>query len=162
MKDFRLIRKPYGRENLTEAIATVRSEARQVQAAQEAVAPEGLRVLVVEDEPLIAMMLEDMLESMGYRLAKSAATLAAALDEARTGQFDFALLDVNLGKETVYPVADLLATRKIPFGFMTGHDGQSLPEHYRGSLCLSKPYTDKDLARALTVLAAEASPPDLR
>src|SRR4051812_36415564 len=93
---------------------------------------QGLRVLVVEDETLIAMMIEDLLADMGCIVVGAAATIAQALallaDPAF--QIDGALLDVNLGGEKVFPVADALAQRAIPFVFATGYGKDALePRH---------------------------------
>lgn len=115
---------------------------------------EGLRVLIVEDETLIAMMLEDLLEEIGCRIAGAAATVAQALDQlgALGGQFDAAVLDVNLGGEKVYPVADELAARGVPFMFATGYGTSGVSELYPERTVIAKPYRLSTLSQALRSL----------
>lgn len=97
------------------------------------------RILVVEDEGLVALMLEDMLEDLGYDLAYSAASVAQALAWIEAGgAADAALLDVNLGGETVFPVADALKARGVPFAFSTGY-GESHDPRFREAPMLGKP-----------------------
>ena len=85
------------------------------------------RVLVVEDEILIGMLLEDMLGELGYAIAATASRVDEAAALARDGEFDAAILDVNLNGQDVYPVADILAARGIPFVFATGYGERGLP-----------------------------------
>jgi CheY-like chemotaxis protein len=99
-----------------------------------------LRVLVVEDETLIALMLEDMLESLGYAVTGMAPRVPLALAMAETGQFDLAILDVNVGGENVEPVADKLAERHIPFVFATGYGIAGVPVQHRSRPVLAKPF----------------------
>ena len=89
------------------------------------------RLLVVEDEYLIRMLLEDMLADLGYEVAAAVGTLAEASDVAANGDFDAAILDVNLDGQEIYPVADILANRGLPFVFVTGYGERSLREPYR-------------------------------
>lgn len=114
----------------------------------------GLRVLAVEDETLIAMLLEDMLTELGCIVAASAASLTQALREAESGAFDVALLDVNIAGERVFPVADALKSRGIPFAFATGYGEQGLRDDLRDHPVISKPYTVGELERALTAALA--------
>lgn len=115
---------------------------------------EGLRVLIVEDETLIAMMLEDLLEGIGCRIAGAAATVAQALDQlaALGGQVDVAVLDVNLGGEKVYPVADALAARGVPFMFATGYGTSGVSDRYPERTVIAKPYRLLTLSQALRSL----------
>lgn len=115
---------------------------------------EGLRVLIVEDETLIAMMLEDLLGEIGCRIAGAAATVGQALDQlvALGGQVDAAVLDVNLGGEKVYPVADALATRGVPFMFATGYGTSGVSERYPERTVIAKPYRLSTLSQALRSL----------
>ena len=115
---------------------------------------EGLRVLIVEDETLIAMMLEDLLEEIGCRIAGAAATVGQALDQlvALGGQLDAAVLDVNLGGEKVYPVADALAAKGVPFMFATGYGTSGVSERYPERTVIAKPYRLPTLSWALRSL----------
>lgn len=99
-------------------------------------------VLIVEDEPLIAMMLEDFLESLGHRIAGTCETVAAALARIEEGGFDIAIVDVHLkGGEHVWPVCDRLAASDIPFVVATGgHIEPPPPEHAHAPI-LAKPFT---------------------
>jgi CheY-like chemotaxis protein len=112
-----------------------------------------LRVLVVEDETLIALMLEDMLEALGCAVTGLAPRVPLALAMAETGQFDIAILDVNVGGENVEPVADKLAERHIPFVFATGYGIAGVPVQHRARPVLAKPFRIDQLqdgmARAL-------------
>jgi CheY-like chemotaxis protein len=108
-----------------------------------------LRILVVEDEMLVAMNIEDMLLAMGHEVAGLASRLAPALQLAREGEFDLAMLDVNLAGETSFPVADILRERGIPFLFATGYGADGIEEGYRGAPVLQKPFRLRDLAGAL-------------
>ena len=99
-------------------------------------------ILVVEDEPLISMMLEDFLDALGYRLAGCDDHVSGALRHVEEGNFDAALLDVNLRDgETSWPVADALSQRGQPFILATGGGNDSVPERHAGVPVLSKPYT---------------------
>ena len=89
------------------------------------------RVLVVEDEYLIRMLLEDMLADLGYAVAAAVGTIPEARALAATGDFSAAVLDVNLDGQEIFPVADILKERGLPFVFVTGYGERSLPELYR-------------------------------
>src|SRR5450631_1110785 len=91
----------------------------------------ALRVMVVEDEYLIRMLLEDMLADLGYEVAAAAGTIAEATEAATNGQFDAAILDVNVDGREIYPVADILANRGVPFIFVSGYGEDSLIELFR-------------------------------
>ena len=108
-----------------------------------------LRILVVEDEGLVAMLIEDMLDDLGCEVACSASSVAQALkwlDDG--GEADAALLDVNLGGETVWPVADALAARGKPFAFTTGYGRLDEPR-FEGSPLLGKPIKGEQLEQVL-------------
>src|SRR5919199_5504889 len=79
-------------------------------------------ILIVEDEPLIAMMLEDFLDSLGHTVRGTCETVQCALDEVEKGGFDLAILDVNLKGENVWPVAAKLREKSVPFVIATGGD----------------------------------------
>jgi CheY-like chemotaxis protein len=115
-------------------------------------APAPKRVLVVEDEVMIRMLLEDMLVDLGYTVASSAGRIDDAIALARDGDFDVAILDVNLNGELVYPVAEVLAARGLPFAFSTGYGDRNMPESYRDRPTLQKPFQLDGLERALRQL----------
>jgi CheY-like chemotaxis protein len=110
-------------------------------------------VLVVEDEMMIRMLLEDMLGDLGYAVAGAAGGLDEALSLARDIELDVAILDVNLNGNPVYPVAEVLAGRGVPFIFSTGYGEQGLPDGYRDCPLLQKPFQIENLQRALEVVA---------
>jgi CheY-like chemotaxis protein len=121
-----------------------------------------LRILIVEDEMLVAMNIEDMLIELGHEVAGIASRLDAALGAAGGGGFDAAVLDVNLAGERSFPVANLLAARGIPFLFATGYGAQGIEEDYRGWPVLQKPFRAADLAAALDALASGPEAPQPR
>jgi CheY-like chemotaxis protein len=98
------------------------------------------RILVVEDELMIRMLLEDMLNELGYTIAAEAAHIDEALQAAKNADFDLAILDVNLNGEPISPVADVLVARGRPFVFATGYGEQGLPETHRNRPTLKKPF----------------------
>jgi CheY-like chemotaxis protein len=108
--------------------------------SEEQPAAHGKRILVVEDELMIRMLLEDMLGELGYTIAAEAARIDEALQAAKNADFDVAILDVNLNGEPISPVADALVARGMPFVFATGYGEQGLPETYRGRPTLKKPF----------------------
>ena len=110
-------------------------------------------ILIVEDEPLIAMMIEDFLDVLGKTLAGSADSVAAALPLVAAGGIDAAILDVNLRGEKSFPVAAALAERGVPFVFATGGSGDSVDPEWRDRPTLSKPFTMDGIAKALDALA---------
>jgi CheY-like chemotaxis protein len=107
------------------------------------------RVLVVEDEMLIGMLLEDMLTDLGYEVVKVVPRLKDALAAVESDSFDLAILDVHLQGESAFPVADALIARNLPFVFATGYGERGLPESYRERPVLQKPFARDDLERAL-------------
>ena len=111
----------------------------------------GVRVLLVEDETLVAMLLEDMVTDLGGTVVGSASRLGRALeivaDPATT--IDLAVLDVNLGGEEAFPVATRLAERGVPFVFSTGYGNAGLPPDWRSRPTLQKPFTQEQVTRVL-------------
>src|ERR1039457_1700990 len=98
------------------------------------------RLLVVEDEYLIRMLLEDMLADLGYDVAAAVGTIAEASELAASGDFNAAILDVNLDGQEFYPVAEILAKRGLPFVFVTGYGERSLTEPYHDRTALKNPF----------------------
>jgi CheY-like chemotaxis protein len=116
---------------------------------------EGSRILVVEDEPLIAMLIEDILREQGCDVVGPASTVADGLRLATGDRLDAALLDVNIGEETVYPVADALRRLDVPFVFVTGLQGESLSEAYRVQPTIRKPIFRRDFAHRVVEALTE-------
>ena len=112
------------------------------------------RILVVEDEYLIRMLLEDMLADLGYDIAGAVGTIAEASELAAKAEFNVAILDVNLDGQQIFPVADILANRGLPFIFVSGYGEDSLPAPYRGHPALQKPFQAEQLESALAGLLA--------
>ena len=112
----------------------------------------GRRILVVEDEMLVLMMAEDMLADLGCEAVTSAATVNQALALIETEVFDAALLDMNLGGDKSFPVADALAARSVPFIFSTGYNGHDMRDGYRDRPVLKKPFQNTELGEMLTRL----------
>jgi DNA-binding response OmpR family regulator len=110
-------------------------------------------ILVVEDEPLIAMMLEDFIDMMGHRIGAAVGSVADALAEIEAQSFDLAILDLNLGKETSWPVAAALQDRGIPFVLATGGNLQAPSERHAGARTLTKPYTYENVQASIDALA---------
>ncbi|WP_343896739.1 response regulator [Craurococcus roseus] len=118
--------------------------------------PTSRRVLLVEDEALIAMNVEDMLDALGYIVVAAGAGADEALAAVEGGGIDAALLDVNLRGRTSFPVADALAARDVPFVFATGYGNRGLREDFRDRPVLQKPFKLRDMELALSgALAAD-------
>lgn len=109
----------------------------------------GLRVLIVEDEFLLALEVEAALQQLGCSVVGPIAKLGKALDTARRAQLDAAILDINLNGEMVYPLAELLASQGVPFIFLTGYAPSDLPDRYRLRRRLPKPLDAGALRHAL-------------
>jgi CheY-like chemotaxis protein len=118
------------------------------------------RILVVEDEGLVAMMLEEMLQELNCSMLGPAGELSRALELAKSGEFDAALLDVSLNRQPSFPVAETLQARGIPFAFMSGYGSQDFPTPFRQVPCLAKPFDLPALERALDSLWDRASEKD--
>ncbi|MBC7160021.1 MAG: response regulator [Porphyrobacter sp.] len=116
-------------------------------------APRKLRVLLVEDELLVAMMLEDMLDQLGHAVAASVPTLDAALAAISEGGFDCAILDLNLTTDTSLPAAEALQARRIPFAFASGYGALDFGDRFGEVPALPKPYAVADVAQLLERLA---------
>src|SRR3989442_11654147 len=97
---------------------------------QDGTARQAKRVLIVEDELMIRMLLEDMLNELGYSIAAEAGRIDEALEGAKTAEFDLAILDVNLNGQTIAPGAEALDARRMPFLVPTGHCERGLPQPY--------------------------------
>lgn len=107
------------------------------------------RVMIVEDESMLMMLLEDLLPEMGYEVAATAGTVDDALAALDAADIGLAVVDVNLGGVESFPVADALSARGIPFLFTTGYGALGLPDRYAGAHVLQKPFRKQDLEAAL-------------
>jgi CheY-like chemotaxis protein len=112
--------------------------------------PPRRRILLVEDETIVAMMMEDMLAELGYDVTETAAQIETARRAAENGAFDMAILDVNLGGDPTYPVAEILQSRRIPFVFSTGYDSAGLEPRYAETPRLQKPFEYEDLRAVMS------------
>jgi CheY-like chemotaxis protein len=117
----------------------------------------GLRILVVEDEALVAMLVEDTLLDAGASVVGPVASVAEALALLETEVPDVAVLDLNLAGETSTPVADVLAARGIRFIVATGYGADGLPPGHADVPVLAKPYDPDDLTLALALLARQGA-----
>jgi CheY-like chemotaxis protein len=119
------------------------------------------RVLLVEDEVLITLLLQDMLLDLECEIADAPASLNDALSAARTGAFDLALIDLNLHGKLTYPVADILKARQIPFIFVTGYGAAALEPAYADALVLEKPFHRKDLEAIIARVFSDPRPGEI-
>lgn len=110
---------------------------------------DGVSILVVEDDAIIAMLLEDMLEELGASLAGQARDVDTALELAGTAPFDCAILDLNLRGVPSYKVAEAIAGRNIPFVFATGYGEGDIDPRFAGVPILKKPFMMEDLATVI-------------
>ncbi len=115
----------------------------------------GLRLLLVEDESHVAMLVEDMLADMGCDVVASAARVSEALKLIETTDIDAAVLDVNVAGEKVFPVAEKLRDRKIPFVFATGYGAEGVREDFRTHPVVPKPFPQSQLRKAVTKVVTE-------
>ncbi|RPD84570.1 response regulator [Luteimonas sp. 100069] len=116
------------------------------------------KILVVEDESILAMLLEDFLSDLGYAMPAIASTVASALAILDTHDIDFAILDINLGGEQSFPIADSLLERGIPFIFMSGYGAAGVPVRLKSIHTLQKPYGADALKQALQHSGSRAPP----
>jgi DNA-binding response OmpR family regulator len=113
------------------------------------------RVLVVEDELMIAMLFESILDASSQcTVIGPFARVKLALEAARNEPLDAALLDIHLADEAVFPVADVLAERGVPFAFVTGYGKDVLPPVYRGRPLLQKPFRPQAVLSKLAMMIA--------
>ena len=112
---------------------------------------QGLRMLVVEDEAMIAMLVEDMLAELGCTVIDIAGTVEQGLRLAEPGKtsIDAAILDVNIGGEKVFPVADALAAHGVPFVFATGYGSAGIDARYENRPVIAKPFRRETLEKSL-------------
>jgi CheY-like chemotaxis protein len=110
----------------------------------------NLRIVLIEDEALVVMLLEDMLSELGCHVIGTAAHLNDAVQLAGSADADLAILDVNLDGQEAYAVAERLAARDIPFVFATGYGRQGLRAGFGNRPTLQKPFRMEDLRRVIS------------
>jgi two-component SAPR family response regulator len=113
-----------------------------------------MRILLVEDEAMIALHMEDMVADLGHEVAATAMRLPEALDLARRCDCDFAILDVNLAGVMSFPVADVLSHRGVPYVFATGYGSGGVEPPYNEHTIMRKPVGPGELSRAIESAAA--------
>ena len=116
---------------------------------------ENRSILIVEDEPLIAMMLEDFLDSLGHNISGICDNVQSALEAVEAGGFDIAILDVNLKGENVWPVATRLRAMKVPFVIATGGHVDPPPPEFDNAPVIEKPYTIDRVTPAIDAAFAD-------
>ena len=107
----------------------------------------GRRVLLVEDEALVAMMIQDFLTESGHSVIGPISRASEAVEAARESDYDAAILDINLGDGMAYPVADILSARGIPFVFVTGYEADTIDDRFNRVPVLQKPIERQMLQR---------------
>ncbi|MGI4840296.1 MAG: response regulator [Janthinobacterium lividum] len=113
------------------------------------------KVFLVEDETMLAMLMEVMLEDLGYSTAFHASSLADGMEYARTGSFDVAILDINIIGGNSVPIAEAIALRGIPFTFCSGYGRLGIPGLWAGQHCVAKPFSAGQLDAALIDLLSQ-------
>lgn len=115
------------------------------------------RVLIVEDEGMVAMLLEDMLTDFGHDVVAIAGQMDRAAQLIAEIEADLVILDVNLNGEQTYSLAETLASQGVPFIFATGYGSAGLIEQWKSAPVLQKPYQAQDLERAIRRVFANAA-----
>ena len=110
---------------------------------------QGLQVLIVEDETLVAMLIEDYLRELGCEIALSASRVAKAMKSIETCRIDAAVLDVNVAGDSISELVETLKKRGIPFILASGYGARGIGSRWPGSLVLQKPFSEADLGAAL-------------
>lgn len=131
----------------------------QIQTINRSPVPDGRgpRVLIVEDEAMISILFEDMVCDLGGYVVGPAARFEQAMGLALQADFDLAVLDVNVDGLAVYPIADVLRCRGIPFIFVTGYDSSVVPQRYQHSCVLTKPFSHQTFRNALREVFTSSS-----
>lgn len=116
------------------------------------------RVLIVEDEAVIAMALEMFLEELGARVVATAGNIQDALNKATTEEFDLAFLDINLNGQKAHVLPGVLERRHKPFAFVTGYGEQGVLEAHADAPVVTKPFSRASISAALDKLKSRAAP----
>ena len=134
----------------------------QTAPVQRPIAVLGNRVLVVEDEALVAMAIRESLDTLGYSVVGPCSKITEAVVALRHNRVDAAVLDINLGGESVYPLADILKAENIPFIFVTGYGGEELDSRFSTVPVLQKPIEPNALRAVLMRGTRQTHPPHAR
>ena len=116
-------------------------------------------ILVVDDEPLISMMIEDWVVDLGHKPVGPAQSLNAALALVASTDIDGAIIDVSLGRESGYPLAKVLAERGIPFAFATGHSAAAIERGHSAVAVLVKPFGLNSFQAAIEAIVSSRNTP---
>ena len=114
--------------------------------------PDAAKILIVEDEMLIAMLLEDMIADLGHEVVGPFHTLETALEAVAQASYDIAILDVNLGSKSSVPIAEELQRRGVPFAFATGHSREHLDPRFFDTHVIAKPFDERSIDAAIKAL----------
>src|SRR6202035_5944976 len=121
---------------------------------------QGLSIFLVEDETLIRMMVVERLEELGHRVVAEAGSIQAAEPLARTSEFDLAVFDINVAGFNISPIAEIVATRGLPFVFISGYGPEGLPALFKDKPVWRKPFLISEFAAMInSALSYGASPP---
>ncbi len=115
----------------------------------------GRRVLIIEDEFMVTMLIQDTLSDIGCEVVGLASRFAEATEKAQSLSFDVAILDINLNGQQTFPIAEILTERRTAFVFATGYGEMNIPEALRIAPILQKPFQQRDLERALRAALAQ-------
>lgn len=113
-----------------------------------------MKVMIVEDEMTIALLLEDILTDLGHEVAELAMRLPQGLAAAADAEVDLAILDVNLDGLPSFPIAEVLARRGIPFAFATGYGAAGIDPRFKDRPLIGKPFVIRDIEQAIGDVAA--------
>jgi CheY-like chemotaxis protein len=119
----------------------------------------GVRIAVVEDESLVSMLLEDMLGDLGCTVVAAASELGEATAKLSSTAYDAVILDVNLNGARTFGIAEMLTQNGTPFVFSTGYGADGIPEHLRAIPIMSKPFSRREVEKALAAALDTANPP---
>jgi DNA-binding response OmpR family regulator len=117
-----------------------------------------MRVLIAEDEFLVGLQLEEDLRSAGCSIVGPFSTLEAAMQASRRERFDLAVIDINLNGDRVYPLADELSARAVPFIFLSGYLPANLPQRYRSRPHVTKPHDPAALIKEIRAAVRRCDP----
>lgn len=131
------------------------SESHGLGVTEQKVTSTAARILIAEDEFLVSLLLEQDVTDAGYGVVGPFTRFADALDAVHGGDFDLALLDINMNGHMAYPLADELLARELPFIFLSGYGAQDLPERFRDCPRITKPYDTSTLLREIARLVGQ-------